>query len=152
IDGLPAGARIGARLFGPLFVLIGAGCGTFMIARLELPAAAIAVPVVLVVAGAVISARARIPTLPLPPVPWIALAAMTVTYARLLVYVMPALEARRVIPDVARWVQQHTSSDDHVAIYRLNRWSSAFRFYVDRPTPHLESAAEAREFLTGHRR
>src|SRR6266853_1607093 len=57
---LNAGVRIGFQTVGPLLVIIGAGGGYFMIARLELPPAAIVVPVVMLVAGAVITARASL--------------------------------------------------------------------------------------------
>src|SRR5262249_33220299 len=75
------------------------------------------------------------------------LAAMTVTYAGIVVYVMPALEKRKVVPDLGRWVAEQAAPADRVAIFRLNRWSNAFRFYVDRHTPHLESFEDAAAFL-----
>ena len=60
---------------------------------------------------------------------------------------MPALEQRKVVPDLARWVAARASTTDRVATYRLNRWNTAFRFYVDRHTVLLESPEEAREFF-----
>jgi hypothetical protein len=118
-----------------------------MIARLELPDGAIAVPVVMLVAGALITARASLGNWPAPRVPWIALAACTMTYAGVIVWVLPALEQHKVVPDVARWVAAHAPATGRVGLYRLNRWSNAFRFYVDRHATHLESAAEAKQFF-----
>ncbi len=121
---LSAGVRFGFQTVGPILVLIGAGGGYFMIARLELPAAAIIVPVVMLMA-----------------------AACTVTYAGVIIWVLPALEQHKVVPDVARWVAQHAPATNRVGLYRLNRWSNAFRFYVDRHATHLESAADAKRFF-----
>ena len=73
--------------------------------------------------------------------------AIAITYAGILLWVMPALEQRKVVPDLARWVAARASTTDRVATYRLNRWNTAFRFYVDRHTVLLESPEEAREFF-----
>jgi 4-amino-4-deoxy-L-arabinose transferase-like glycosyltransferase len=147
LHGLSAGARFGFHTVGPILVVIGAGGGYFMIARLELPTAAVIVPSALLAAGALITARASLGDWQPPRVPWIALAACTVTYVGIIVWVMPALEDRKVVPDVARWVAQHSAPETRIALYRLNRWTNVFRFYVDRHTNHLENVAEAEEFL-----
>jgi 4-amino-4-deoxy-L-arabinose transferase-like glycosyltransferase len=144
---LNAGVRIGFQTVGPLLVIIGAGGGYFMIARLELPPAAIVVPVVMLVAGAVITARASLGNWRAPRVPWLALAACTVTYAGVILWVLPALEQHKVVPDVARWVARHAPSESRIGLYRLNRWSNAFRYYVDRHAEHMEDVADATLFL-----
>lgn len=145
---LNAGVRFGFQTVGPILVIIGAGGGYFMIARLELPTAAVIVPAVMLAAGALITARASLGNWPPPRVPWIALAACTVTYAGIIVWVLPALEERKVVPDVARWVAQHAAPDTRVALYRLNRWTNVFRFYVDRHAEHLDDVTETGTFLT----
>jgi 4-amino-4-deoxy-L-arabinose transferase-like glycosyltransferase len=147
LDGQSRGVRMGFHTVGPILVLAGSGGGYFMIARLDLPAAAMVVPAVMLVAGAIITARASLGNWPAPAVPWIALAACAVMYVGILLWVMPALEQRKVVPDVARWVSGHAPPDARVALYRLNRWSNTFRFYVDRHAPHIESADEARAFF-----
>src|SRR5207245_732533 len=60
---------------------------------------------------------------------------------------LPALEQRKVVPEVAEWVAAHASPSDRIAAYRLNRWSTAFRFYVDRHVETLETPDEARRFF-----
>jgi len=147
LDGLTTGARIGFHSVGPIMVIAGAGGGYFMIARLELSPLAIVVPIVMLAAGALITARASLGNWKAPRVPWISLVALGITYVGILTFVIPKLEEHKVVPDVARWVASHAQPGDRVAIYRLNRWSTAFRFYVDRHTPHLESASEARAFF-----
>ena len=95
-------------------------------------------------AGALVTARASLGNRPLPAVPWVALAAFIVTYVGVILWVMPALEDRKVVPEVARWTAQHASPETRIATYRLNRWSNAFRFYVDRHAPHLDAPGKPR--------
>ena len=154
--GSPAntGTRIGAQTIGPLLVLAGTGGGYFMIARLDLPAAAILVPIAMLIAGIVVTVRASFTNVRLPAIPWITLAAMTATYAGVILFVLPALEHRKVVPEVAQWVKQHAGPDAsavRVGTYRLNRWSNAFRFYVDHPTTHMDGVEEARAFFADPR-
>ena len=142
-----AGVRIGAQTIGPILVIAGTGGGYFMIARLDLPNAAIIAPLVMLVAGTVVTARISFGHAKLPESPWLTLATMVATYAAVITWVLPALEQRKVIPDVGRWVAARAAEGARVGTYRLNRWSNAFRFYVDRHVSHLNSAEEAREFF-----
>ena len=142
-----AGARIGAQTIGPLLVIAGTGGGYFMIARLDLPNAAIIAPVVMLLAGIIVTARVTFGHRPLPDVPWVTLTALAATYAAVITWVLPALEQRKVIPDVGRWVAGRAEPGARIATYRLNRWSNAFRFYVDRHVSHLDTPDEARAFI-----
>ena len=148
-----AGARAGLHLVGPLLVVIGLGCGYFLIARLELPRSAVIVPIAITAAGVlltmVINARGRAGGRP-PKYPWIALSALLVTYVGLIVFVLPALEQRKVVPDVARWVAAHAGDRDRIASYRLNRWNPAFRFYVGRHTSLIDDPREAEAFFASN--
>jgi 4-amino-4-deoxy-L-arabinose transferase-like glycosyltransferase len=141
------GARLGAQTIGPILVIAGTGGGYFMIARLDLPNAAIIAPVVMLVAGIVVTARVSFGDSRLPASPWITLTTMVATYAAVITWVLPALEQRKVIPDVGRWVAARSSDGARVGTYRLNRWSNAFRFYVDRHVSHMDSPDEARAFF-----
>jgi 4-amino-4-deoxy-L-arabinose transferase-like glycosyltransferase len=142
-----AGARIGAQTIGPMLVIAGTGGGYFMIARLDLPNAAIIAPVVMLVAGIAVTARINFGRGALPESPWITLATMVATYAAVITWVLPALEQHKVIPDVGRWVAARSAEGARVGTYRLNRWSNAFRFYVDHHVSHMDSADEARAFF-----
>ena len=75
------------------------------------------------------------------------MAALLVTYIGLIACVMPALELRKVVPDVARWVAARAAPPDRLASYRLNRWSPAYRFYVGRHVTFLEDPAETQAFF-----
>ena len=141
------GARVGLRLVGPLLIVLGAAAGYFLLARLELPAAALVVPAVVVAAGAIITVRVNVRHDRPPAVPWIALCALTTIYAGLLLFVIPALEKQKVIPDIARWVAGRAEPDALIASFRLNRWNTAFRFYVDRHVAMLDDEQQVVEFV-----
>ncbi len=146
-DAAHAGARLGAHTIGPILVLAGTGGGYFMIAQFALPNAALAAPLVMLAAGVIVTARVSFGRARLPGIPWVTLTAMVATYAAVIIWVLPALEQKKVVPDVARWVSSHAGPDVRVGTYRLNRWSNAFRFYVDRHTTHMDAVDEARAFF-----
>lgn len=141
------GARVGLHLIGPLLAAIGLGGGYFLIARLELPPAAMIVPAGMTIAGFVVTAHISVRGGRPPRVPSMAVVAMMVTYAGIVMFVMPALETRKVVPDVARWVATQAGSGDRLATFQLNRWNTAFRFYVDRHTTMLDGPDEAIAFF-----
>ena len=142
--------RAGGHLVGPLLVVMGVGCGYFLVERLDLPRAAIVVPIVITAAGVALTTfanlRVRMGMRP-PVIPWFGIIALGVTYAGIVLFVMPALEQHKVIPDVAQYVASHAPREARVASFRLNRWTPALRFYVDRPMTYLEDAGEAEVFL-----
>jgi 4-amino-4-deoxy-L-arabinose transferase-like glycosyltransferase len=143
------GARVGVHLVGPLMVAVAFGGGYLLVARLGLPPGAIIVPIVFGAAGASLTAYLNVTGGRPPRTPWMVVGAMTVTYAGLLIWVMPALEQRKVVPDLARWVSSRTTATDRVATYRLNRWNTAFRFYVGRHVRMIDSPDEARTLFAG---
>jgi 4-amino-4-deoxy-L-arabinose transferase-like glycosyltransferase len=145
------GAQIGLRLVGPLLIMLGAAAGYFLLAQLELPGAALIVPAVVVASGLVITVRANVLNQRPPRVPWIALTAVATIYAGILLFVMPALEKQKVIPDIAKWVASQGEPDTRICSYQLNRWNTAFRFYVNRHVTMLDDADKAVEFFNGLR-
>jgi len=146
-DPSTAASRIGLYFIGPFLVAIGVGCGYFLIARLALPRAAIVVPVALTLAGALLTALANVRGALPPRVPWLVTGALIVTYAGVVAFVMPALEGRKVVPDIAQWVAARAVDADRIATYRMNRWTPAYRFYVGRHVHMLEDPVEAEHFF-----
>jgi hypothetical protein len=67
---------------------------------------------------------------------------VTAIYTGVLLFVIPALERQKVVPEIARWVASHAEPDTRIASYQLNRWNTAFRFYVDRHVMMLDDAEE----------
>ena len=143
------GARVGMYLVGPLMIAVAFGGGYLLVARLGLPPGAIVVPVVVGAAGAFLTAQINLTGGRPPRTPWIVIGAMTVTYAGLVIWVMPAIEQGKVVPDLARWVANQTGATERVATYRLNRWNTAFRFYVGRHVRMIDAPAEARALFDG---
>ena len=141
------GARIGVRLVGPFLVLLGVVAGYFLLSQLDLPAPALVIPAVVITSGIVLIARTSTRSWNLPSVPWLALGAVTTIYAGILLFVIPALERQKVIPDVARFVASRAEPGTRVASYQLNRWNTAFRFYVHRHVTMLDSDDKMLEFF-----
>jgi 4-amino-4-deoxy-L-arabinose transferase-like glycosyltransferase len=142
------GSRIGAWLIGPLLCVAGIVLGFLALQRLSLPASFLVVPGAVGVLGGAALVRYARPSRAGSGPPWLAVAALGVFYVGILVWVMPSLERGKVIPDIARWVAARTHSGERVATFRLNRWNTAFRFYVDRHVAMLESDEDARRFFT----
>ena len=76
------------------------------------------------------------------------IAPMIVTYAGVIFYVLPALEKRKVIPDLAKFVAARAQPSDRLASYQLNRWTPTYRFYVGRHTIFLDDPAQAAAFFS----
>jgi 4-amino-4-deoxy-L-arabinose transferase-like glycosyltransferase len=141
-----AATRAGVHLIGPMLIMIGAGGGYLLAAGVELPWGSALVPGALLGAGIMITINDLRGATP-PSVPWRVLSAMVATYAGLILFVLPSFEQRKVVPDVAQWVASHAQPTDRIASYRLNRWTSVYRFYAGRHMTFLESHAEAAAFL-----
>jgi hypothetical protein len=61
-----------------------------------------------------------------------------VAHLGLLEGVLPALEREKPARELAGWMAAHAGPSDVVATYQLNRWTFAWRFYVNRPALLLE--------------
>ena len=142
-----AAARVGLHLVGPLLLAVGVGFGYLLIARLDLPPAAMLVPAGMAACGAAMTAVLNIRGGRPTGVPWLLSLAAIVTYAGLIVFVLPALEQRKVVDDVAQWVAGRAGPGDRIASFRLNRWNPTFRFYVDRQTTFLDDSGQAAAFF-----
>jgi 4-amino-4-deoxy-L-arabinose transferase-like glycosyltransferase len=138
--------RVGRRLIGPLLFAAGIATAYLIMVRLALPSGAAVVPVALIVCGAALTIQIGVRAAP-SRIPWLVIAPMIVTYAGVILYVLPALEQRKVIPDVAAFVAARAEPGDRIASYRLNRWNPAYRFYVGRHTTFLEDPAAANAFF-----
>jgi hypothetical protein len=135
-------------LIGPLLIAAAAGVLFVMVARLGLPTAALVVPAAIGAAGIVTVLQLNVKGSRREP-PWAVFGALLVTYVGVVLWVLPALEQRKVIPDIAHWVSARAGPTDRVASYRLNRWIPAFRFYVARHVSAIDSPEEATALFTG---
>lgn len=137
------------RLVGPALALTGVAIGYAALVFLDLPLTFLLVPLLILAAGIVATVQYRPGQAPRMPVA--ALVALGVLYAGAVVWVLPKLEEGKVVPDVARWVAAHAGPEDRVAAFRLNRWNTAYRFYVQRPVTRIESDEDARQFFSDAR-
>jgi 4-amino-4-deoxy-L-arabinose transferase-like glycosyltransferase len=140
-------SRAGLHLIGPLLVAIGLGCGYFLVARLELSRYAIAVPVALTLAGIALTVLANLRGGLPPRAPWIVLSALFVTYVGIVAFVMPALDRRKVVYDMAQWIAVQAPARASARIAAYHYPNSAFRFYVNQDVTFLDEPNQARAFF-----
>lgn len=139
--------RWGIRLVGPTLLMAGTAIAWAALVLLDLDPGFLVVPASLLLAGVVAtwstwSGRA------LPAIPAAPIVAMGIVYFGAVGWVIPKLEEGKVVPDLARWVAARAAPDDRIATFRLNRWNTAYRFYVKRPVTVVESDEQARQFFS----
>src|SRR5262249_50750639 len=105
------------------------------------------VPIALTLAGAILTALANIRGGLPPRAPWIVMSALVVTYAGLVGFLMPALDDKKVVDDLAHDVVAMDNRAARVASYRMDRWNPASRFYVERHVTFLEAPVSAETFF-----
>lgn len=140
-------ARVGFQAIGPILIILGLGCGYFLLERLGLSRGALMVPVTLTLVGGVIVAGMFLRRSRPPRVPWLVTVAMLTTYVGLILFVLPTLERQKVIPEMAAWVATRAQAADRIASFRLNRWTPDYRFYVGRHATFLDDMDEAEAFF-----
>ena len=114
---------------------------------LDLPAGARLLPVVLLVASG-LAMLGQIGREWRPAaVPYIAVAGLLACYASVITIGLPAFEELKPTRRLARMVAMTAGADDHVGMFRLNRWSSSWRFYVGRHSERLETDADLHRFF-----
>jgi len=132
----------------PLLLLI---AGVVMIpgldrVPLDLPAAARLLPIALIAGGLAMAGQVAHRWRP-SPVPFAPVAALLAAYAVVITIGFPAFEEMKPTRRLALIVATTALPDDHVATFRLNRWSSSWRFYVGRHSEALETPGQMRRFL-----
>jgi len=143
----PVGIMAGLAAI-PLLLLV---AGTVLVpglnrVPLELPAAARLLPIALIASGLAMTAQVAGSWRP-SSFPLAAVAGLLASYAIVITIGLPAFEQMKPTRRLARIIAINASADDHVGMFRLNRWSSSFRFYVGRHSERLETSDELRTFL-----
>lgn len=80
-------------------------------------------------------------------VPYIAVTGLLACYAVVLTIGLPAFEELKPTRRLARMVATAAGADDHIGTFRLNQWTSSWRFYVGRHSDWLETDADLRRFF-----
>jgi 4-amino-4-deoxy-L-arabinose transferase-like glycosyltransferase len=104
-------------------------------------------PAVLFAAGVIYLVRlARRAGRP-PAMPVGMLGGMLAMYTIVLLAVVPEFERAKPIKVLARWVEAQVPEDAVVGAYRLNRWNTSWRFYVERVVHELYEPEAISTFL-----
>ena len=114
---------------------------------LELPAVARLLPIALIASGLAMMGQVARRWRP-EPVPFAAVAGLLASYATVVTIGLPAFEEVKPTRRLAQIVATIATDGDHVGMYRLNRWSSSWRFYVGRHSERMETTDELRSFLS----
>jgi len=115
---------------------------------LELPAASRLLPVALIASGIAMMAQVARRWRP-SRFPYAAVTGLLACYAIIIAIGLPALELVKPTRRLARLVATTATASDHVATFRLNRWSGSWRFYVGRHSDRLETVAQLKSFFDG---
>ena len=113
---------------------------------LELPAGARLLPIVLLASGLAMLGQIGREWRP-AAAPYVAVTGLLACYALVITIGLPAFEELKPTRRLARMVATTAGADDHIGMFRLNRWSSSWRFYVGRHSERLETDADLHKFF-----
>ena len=142
------GVRVVVLGLGAMFVVTGAFMATYMFELdLELPEAAILLPIALAAGGTAMLERSARVRWGVPARPLALVSTLLATYAVVASVGLPTLEHVRPTALVARTLRKHAPPDAPAAIYRLEHWRSSLRYYAERPLAGLSTPAEVAAFI-----
>jgi hypothetical protein len=119
--------------------------------NLELPATAILLPLALVAGGIVLMTQAALRGWKTPRHATALIAMLLTSYFVVTSVGYPVLEQTRPTALVARRLRRISGPDAPTGLYRLERWRSSLRYYLDRPIERLEQPDEASAFFAQSR-
>jgi 4-amino-4-deoxy-L-arabinose transferase-like glycosyltransferase len=131
-------------------LIVGGAFGTVYLFKLELdlPAIAIALPMVLAAGGAALMTDSALDQWRVPRTAAVPVAMLLVAYAIVVAIGFPALERTRPTARVAYWLTRSTAATAPVGLYRLERWRASLRYYIGRPIQRLETSDDLLSFLS----
>jgi hypothetical protein len=115
--------------------------------NLELPEAAILLPIALGAGGTAMLERSARYQWQVPPNPLALSTTLLAVYAVLVAVGMPTLERVRPTALVARTLRTHAPPEAPAAIYRQEQWRASLRYYAERPLARLSSPEEVAAFV-----
>jgi len=113
---------------------------------LDLPRTSRLLPIALIAAGLAMAGQIARQWRP-SSIPFAPVAGLLAAYAVVITVGLPAFEQMKPTRRLAQVVAAEARPEDHVAMFRLNRWSSSWRFYVGRHSEALETPAELQRFF-----
>jgi hypothetical protein len=134
-----AGAIAGLIGIGPVLVVLGAAFFHVLLRPpLAFEPAAWMIPGALLTGGIVFTALSAIRRSRVAVLASLLAAIVVLAHVGLLEGVLPGLEREKPVRELAQWMATHAGPNDVVAAYHMNRWTSGWRFYVNRPALLLE--------------
>lgn len=125
---------------GALLVAGGAFVATAIFElNLELPAAAVTLPIVVTLGGMAVLARTARAGWHVPARPAALVATLLAAYCIVVTIGFPTLQRTRPTALVGRTVRQMTTPDMTVGLYRLEKWRASIRYYSERPLARLST-------------
>lgn len=141
-------ARLSVVVLGVVLIAMGAVAGySIFDLGLELPAAALSMPVALAAGGGLLTAiflRRRAVS---PVLFGCLVTTLLVIYAGVAAVGLPVLERTRPTADLAASLRPKLGTGEHVGLYRLEKWRFSLRYYLERPVQRLQSSEDVRKFL-----
>lgn len=105
------------------------------------------VPLLLALAGVLFGVRLIVGRFRPPAVPIAIAGSLLMAYSILLLIVVPEIERAKPVKSLARWVAATVPHNGAVGAYRMDRWNTSWRFYVERKVHQMESPEQLLEFL-----
>ena len=141
-------ARWAVVALGIILVLVGvvAGFSLFDLG-LELPRAALIIPISLAACGLVLEVTILRQRAVSPMLFAVVLVLLLSVYGSVLAIGMPVLERARPTAAVAQNLRPKLDADDQIGLYRLEKWRFSLRYYLDRPVSRLQEPSDVKEFL-----
>ena len=134
---------------GIILVAVG-GLSAFSIfdLGLDLPPAAVVIPVSLAAGGLVLESTILRRKSVSPAVFAAVVAMLLVIYASALTIGIPVLERARPTEAVADSLRPKLAAGDEVALYRLEKWRFSLRYYLERPLGRLQGPEDVEQFIS----
>jgi hypothetical protein len=134
---------------GIILVAVGAVAGFSLFdLGLELPRAAIVIPMSFVAGGLVLEATVLRRKSVSPTLFAAVVVMLLVVYGSVAAIGLPVLDQARPTAAIAENLRLKLSDDDRIGLYRLEKWRFSLRYYLERPVSRLQGPQEVRDFLT----
>jgi 4-amino-4-deoxy-L-arabinose transferase-like glycosyltransferase len=139
--------HMGAAISMGAIALTFIGAGVYAYSKIdtlpvELSKAMLIVPAAFVVSGALLGISIAMQRGRPIAQPLYAVVTLLITYAVALTAGLDALESGKPMRDLGKWVAANAPDDATITAYRLERWKTSWRFYVDRRTEVAENPDE----------
>jgi 4-amino-4-deoxy-L-arabinose transferase-like glycosyltransferase len=142
-------ARWSIGLLGILLIAAGVfGAVTLFDLGLELPRAAVLMPLSLAAGGVALAVVITTRRAVSPMVFGSVLAILLVIYGSVLAIGLPIFARARPTAEVAQGLRSQLAPDDQVGLYRLEKWRFSLRYYLDRPVSRLQHTSEVQDFFS----